>query len=139
MDHRDTSLAWLSLCTKNKQGSQERKTRNSFAFSVFHSWMAARPLGSIPHRLFSLSRPFPRNALRNIVSATRPTSQPERPLRSIRPTPPETLAQKIGKSVRLPGAISKARVHADVNVARPKEYWDYETLTVQWGYDPFLP
>ncbi|KAF7136006.1 hypothetical protein RHSIM_Rhsim08G0094700 [Rhododendron simsii] len=40
---------------------------------------------------------------------------------------------KIGKSVRRPGAPSKARVYADVNVIRPKEYWDYESLTVQWG------
>ncbi|BAS86517.1 Os03g0762000 [Oryza sativa Japonica Group] len=29
--------------------------------------------------------------------------------------------------------MSKARVYADVNVLRPKEYWDYEALTVQWG------
>ncbi|KAI3936926.1 hypothetical protein MKW92_007770 [Papaver armeniacum] len=29
--------------------------------------------------------------------------------------------------------MSKARVYADVNVIRPKEYWDYESLTVQWG------
>ncbi|XP_038970377.1 casein kinase II subunit alpha-like isoform X2 [Phoenix dactylifera] len=29
--------------------------------------------------------------------------------------------------------MSKARVYADVNVHRPKEYWDYESLTVQWG------
>ncbi|KAK6923970.1 Protein kinase domain [Dillenia turbinata] len=47
--------------------------------------------------------------------------------------PPETLAQKIGKSIRRPGAASKARVYADINVIRPKDYWDYETLTVQWG------
>ncbi|KAF8410204.1 hypothetical protein HHK36_002726 [Tetracentron sinense] len=46
---------------------------------------------------------------------------------------PDNLAQKIGKSVRGPGATSKARVHADVNVVRPKDYWDYESLTVQWG------
>lgn len=48
-------------------------------------------------------------------------------------SPPETLAQKIGKAVRRPGAPSKARVYADVNVIRPKDYWDYESLTVQWG------
>ncbi|KAI5684470.1 hypothetical protein M9H77_05698 [Catharanthus roseus] len=30
-------------------------------------------------------------------------------------------------------AMSKARVYADVNVLRPREYWDYEALTVQWG------
>ncbi|KAJ6806230.1 casein kinase II subunit alpha-2-like [Iris pallida] len=29
--------------------------------------------------------------------------------------------------------MSKARVYADVNVNRPKEYWDYESLVVQWG------
>ncbi|KAG4115129.1 hypothetical protein ERO13_D12G073200v2 [Gossypium hirsutum] len=29
--------------------------------------------------------------------------------------------------------MSKSRVYSDVNVLRPKEYWDYESLTVQWG------
>ncbi|KAL8546408.1 hypothetical protein ACS0TY_006221 [Phlomoides rotata] len=29
--------------------------------------------------------------------------------------------------------MSKARVYADVNVLRPREYWDYENLTAQWG------
>ncbi|THU46797.1 hypothetical protein C4D60_Mb09t08670 [Musa balbisiana] len=43
------------------------------------------------------------------------------------------LAQKIGKAVRRPGAPSRARVYADINVHRPKDYWDYESLTVQWG------
>ncbi|KAK2657601.1 hypothetical protein Ddye_010653 [Dipteronia dyeriana] len=32
-----------------------------------------------------------------------------------------------------PQLMSKARVYADVNVLRPKDYWDYESLTVQWG------
>ncbi|KAL3616146.1 Casein kinase II subunit alpha-4, chloroplastic [Castilleja foliolosa] len=43
------------------------------------------------------------------------------------------MAQKIGKATRRPGAPSKARAYPDVNVIRPKEYWDYESLTVQWG------
>jgi hypothetical protein len=30
-------------------------------------------------------------------------------------------------------AMSRARVYADVNVHRPRDYWDYESLTVQWG------
>lgn len=25
------------------------------------------------------------------------------------------------------------RVYADVNVHRPRDYWDYEALTVNWG------
>jgi len=29
--------------------------------------------------------------------------------------------------------VSKARVYCDVNVQRPREYWDYEALTVNWG------
>ncbi|GAU25107.1 hypothetical protein TSUD_157620, partial [Trifolium subterraneum] len=43
------------------------------------------------------------------------------------------MSQKFGKATRRPGASSKARVYSDINVVRPKEYWDYETLTVQWG------
>ncbi|CAN6976993.1 unnamed protein product [Brassica rapa subsp. trilocularis] len=30
--------------------------------------------------------------------------------------------------------MSKARVYTDVNVVRSKDYWDYESLNVQWGY-----
>jgi len=29
--------------------------------------------------------------------------------------------------------MSRARVYADVNVHRPRDYWDYEALTVSWG------
>ena len=28
---------------------------------------------------------------------------------------------------------SRAKVYADVNVHKPREYWDYENLTVTWG------
>ena len=78
-------------------------------------------------------------SLRRRVSSSPATflSRRHRPPPS--PPPPaqrlshETLAQKIGKSVRLAGAESKARVYSDVNVVRPKEYWDYESLAVQWG------
>jgi hypothetical protein len=48
-------------------------------------------------------------------------------------SPSVNLAQKVGKSIRRPGVMSKARVYAEVNVQRPKDYWDYEALTVQWG------
>ncbi|XXG56910.1 hypothetical protein AAC387_Pa03g4214 [Persea americana] len=109
-------------------------SRHSLFCFFFDILMAARPLRSIYHRLFSsLSPPFPRVVLRSIGSATAPPSQPEKPTRPIRPLVPETLAHKIGKSIRQPGATSKARVHADVNVVRPKDYWDYESLTVRWG------
>lgn len=29
--------------------------------------------------------------------------------------------------------MSRARVYADVNETRPREYWDYENLTLTWG------
>lgn len=28
---------------------------------------------------------------------------------------------------------SRARVYADVNAHKPREYWDYESYTVDWG------
>lgn len=44
--------------------------------------------------------------------------------------PPDLIAE-ISDSDRR--SMSKARVYTEVNVLRPKEYWDYESLTVQWG------
>ena len=41
--------------------------------------------------------------------------------------------QRIGKAVRRDAPVSKSKVYVDVNLLRPKEYWDYEALTVQWG------
>lgn len=29
--------------------------------------------------------------------------------------------------------ITNRSVYADVNVHRPRDYWDYEALTVNWG------
>uniref|UniRef100_A0A914QLP2 non-specific serine/threonine protein kinase n=1 Tax=Panagrolaimus davidi TaxID=227884 RepID=A0A914QLP2_9BILA len=28
---------------------------------------------------------------------------------------------------------SRARVYADVNSAKPREYWDYEQHVIEWG------
>ncbi|CAN6281261.1 unnamed protein product [Urochloa humidicola] len=44
---------------------------------------------------------------------------------------PRAASVAAGSGARL--LMSKARVYTDINVLRPKEYWDYETLTVQWG------
>ena len=43
------------------------------------------------------------------------------------------MAQRISKAIRRDAVVSKARVYTDVNVNRPREYWDYEALTVNWG------
>lgn len=112
-------------------------------FIISHRRLLPSPLCLLPFSSSYLSQSppsffsFPR-----FTSSPSPLSQPQK---SPPPPPPhshhrsalsplpETLAQRIGKSVRRPGAPSKARVYADVNVIRPKEYWDYESLTVQWG------
>ncbi|XP_009379319.2 casein kinase II subunit alpha-2 isoform X2 [Pyrus x bretschneideri] len=90
------------------------------------------PLSFSSHFFHQLPPPF----VRCIASSATPL--PHRHTSFHRPSRPlhpyhETLAQKICKAIRRPGAPSKARTYADVNVVRPKDYWDYESLTVQWG------
>lgn len=34
----------------------------------------------------------------------------------------------------MPPRPSTARVYADVNMHRPREYWDYESYVVEWRY-----
>ncbi|PQP96300.1 casein kinase II subunit alpha [Prunus yedoensis var. nudiflora] len=90
---------------------------------------------SLPSHLLSVSQSS-RPLVRRIASSATPVphrhTTSHRPPRPLHPFP-ETLAQKICKSIRRPGAASKARIYSDVNVIRPKDYWDYESLTVQWG------
>jgi casein kinase II subunit alpha len=45
----------------------------------------------------------------------------------------ESNTDKIIEILNRRRSMSKARVYTDVNVLRPKEYWDYESLAVQWG------
>lgn len=33
---------------------------------------------------------------------------------------------------------NRARVYADVNQHRPREYWNYEAVPIQWGYCFFV-
>lgn len=42
---------------------------------------------------------------------------------------------RFGKAIRVDpeGMMSSARVYADINVNRPKDYWDYESFSVAWG------
>lgn len=45
----------------------------------------------------------------------------------------------ISRILRFVSRMSRARVYADVNVHRPREYWDYDNLTINWGSDtPFF-
>ena len=45
------------------------------------------------------------------------------------------MSQRIGRAVRRQAAGSSlARCYTDVNTYMPQNYWDYEGLTVQWGY-----
>ncbi|RAL40732.1 hypothetical protein DM860_008430 [Cuscuta australis] len=98
---------------------------------------AAAPLPFTFHRLLPLGLPLSVTQQRrnqnppnlSLPSQRQYSSQRLRQQKNLS----ETLDQKFGKAIRLPGAPSKAQVYADVNVIRPKEYWDYESLTIQWG------
>lgn len=51
------------------------------------------------------------------------------------------MAQRLyAKAIRSDNPImsSIARVYPDVNVHNPASYWDYENLSIEWGYAPFL-
>ena len=43
------------------------------------------------------------------------------------------LEDPIADTVVLFPFVLVCRVYADVNVNRPREYWDYENLVVTWG------
>ena len=43
------------------------------------------------------------------------------------------MSTRIGKAVRRAATPSKAHVYAEANDEKPREYWDYEALSVQWG------
>ncbi|KRY56778.1 Casein kinase II subunit alpha [Trichinella britovi] len=36
-------------------------------------------------------------------------------------------------SVEMMSVVSRAQVYADVNLQKPREYWDYEAHTIEWG------
>ena len=44
----------------------------------------------------------------------------------------DCLSLAIFRRLKMPLA-SRARVYADVNSHRPREYWDYESHVVEWG------
>lgn len=40
---------------------------------------------------------------------------------------------EVAVSGKMP-ATSQARVYADVNTHKPREYWDYDTHVIEWGF-----
>jgi casein kinase II subunit alpha len=43
------------------------------------------------------------------------------------------MSTRIGKAIRRDAAASLSAVYAHANDEKPREYWDYEALTVEWG------
>ena len=78
--------------------------------------------------MLRLARPRPlfAAAVRALASSSAlpPRPPPRGPRGSSRaPPPPPPLTMQ----------PSVARVYADVNEKKPREYWDYEAVTVEWG------
>lgn len=55
-------------------------------------------------------------------------SVPAAPGRPVASQPPAAAAAAVAMPL-----VSRARVYADVNSHRPREYWDYESHVVNWG------
>jgi len=55
------------------------------------------------------------------------------PLRVQRSTKSQFTLRNFVRFSLLCSVMSTSRVYADVNVTRPREYWDYENLPVQWN------
>ncbi|WVZ61513.1 hypothetical protein U9M48_011374, partial [Paspalum notatum var. saurae] len=105
---------------------QQRKENSEIPLPLPSFPSPPRPNPSLPRR----RRPDHRPRTAAPLIARLPAAA-----RSLPPSLPEPIG-RLGPPAgsRSAGAImSKARVYADVNVLRPKEYWDYEALTVQWG------
>jgi len=43
------------------------------------------------------------------------------------------MAQRFSKAVRKSGKRSEARLFADVNLHKPREYWDYDAFQIDWN------
>jgi casein kinase II subunit alpha len=43
------------------------------------------------------------------------------------------MSTRIGKAIRRDASASLSAVYAHANDEKPREYWDYEALTVEWG------
>ncbi|XP_057493040.1 casein kinase II subunit alpha-like [Actinidia eriantha] len=95
--------------------------------------LASGPPLSLPQQSQNQNQKRKQKQKQQPTPATQPSPLPQPWHRLWPPPPSETLAQRIGKSIRRHGAPSEARVYSDVNVIRPKEYWDYESIAVHWG------
>lgn len=42
--------------------------------------------------------------------------------------------KNLHKKVAAMAVPSRSRVYSDVNSHKPREYWDYESYVVDWGY-----
>lgn len=88
-------------------------------------WVAVRAAGGKGEKKRAVSPSAPVNA------SVPPAARVSAPVAVVAGAAP--MAQRIGKAVRRDAVHSQARCYADVNATRPREYWDYENLTVQWG------
>jgi len=68
----------------------------------------------------------------SVTGAGAITAARRQELASAGPAGPESVARRA--RLERGGRVSVARVYPDVNVSRPADYWDYDNLTVRWGY-----
>ena len=70
-----------------------------------------------------------RTSYRSVSSISPPAALP--PTNKTHPPPPPPPE---AEPPALPSTMqSRARVYADVNTHKPRSWWDYEALNVEWG------
>ena len=82
--------------------------------------------------VFALSGPLIKNGFRKVISNHLSLAV----VGNLTHGPVLGMATRYSKAYRSKESsttVSTARVYGDVNVTRPQDYWDYETITVEWG------
>jgi hypothetical protein len=85
---------------------------------------AANPAGLAEQQQEGSALAAPDNSLAGAAHGSQTAGQPAK-----RPADPSENPHYYVWSDRM----SRARVYADVNTKRPREYWDYESLSINWG------
>merc|ERR550534_2814759 len=88
--------------------------------------------GEQPNNSSSIPMPS-RSSQREGRPALRSERTPRIPTLPPKPDTPETNRGLINITPRKMPLASRARVYADVNSHRPRDYWDYESHVVEWG------
>mmetsp|Transcript_10637 Transcript_10637/g.19182 ORF Transcript_10637/g.19182 Transcript_10637/m.19182 type:complete len:531 (+) Transcript_10637:30-1622(+) len=120
-----------SIRKSGEWGADETETDNIY---LAQSEIELRRTSS--HPVFAVALPELINAKLDMGGPGEPTEGPIEPRKTYDPAGagpagPESARRK-GRRER-GGMVSVSRIYPDVNVHRPAEYWDYDSMAIQWS------